>query len=116
MCACITGPAVLTIKSADDLRTIMDEMVQKGDLSAEERAFGEQWLELSCERQADGSIRTMAVLDGCTKSWALGAYLGDGHIKQTLDAVYHDMQVSTVPAASQARVLYKNASHMHTAV
>ena len=107
---------MLTIKSADDLRALTDEMVQKGDLSAEERAFGEQWLERSCERQADGSIRTMAILDGCARGWALGAYLGDGHIKETLDAVYHDMQVGIVPAAGQARVLYKNASHVHTAV
>ena len=93
---------MLTIRSADDIRALMDEMVQAGDLSAEERAFGEQWLERSCERQADGSVRTMDVLDGCTRGWTLGAYLGDGHIRETMDVVYHCMQVSTVPAASHA--------------
>ena len=100
MCACIAGPAVLTIRSADDIRALMDEMVQDGHLSPGERAFGEQWLERSCERQADGSVRTVDVLDGCTRGWTLGAYLGDGHIRETMDVVHHCMQVSTVPAAS----------------
>lgn len=98
---------MLTIKSADDIRALMDEMVQKGDLSAEERAFGEQWLERSCERQADGSIRTMAVLDGCTKSWALGACLGDGHVSSDMNTVHQCMQVGTIYMALHAWIRYR---------